>query len=203
MENYFLFILSLVCLLLIPGPDTALVLTNTMNHGKKGGVMTVLGICCALIAHIILAVIGLSSMLERSVFWFNIIKFSGAIYLIYIGINSLAALRRKSKVDYSTSLSKDDHCFRQGLLSNLLNPKVVLFFLSFLPQFINAASNHMGQFLILGFTHLLLTIVFFSIYIAIIDKYSHVMTPTAYRIINSVTGILLMVFGIKLAIFRE
>jgi threonine/homoserine/homoserine lactone efflux protein len=203
MENYFLFIITSICLLLIPGPDTALALTNTLNFGKKGGTLTIIGICCALIVHIILAIIGLSSLLEKSVFWFNTIKFLGAIYLIYIGVKSLGSIRKNSTIGFRSGLciSNTNHCFRQGLLSNLLNPKVVLFFLSFLPQFISTGSNYMVQFFILGFTHLTLTIVYFAIYIGLIHKYSNFMNPIAFRTINSITGILLIVFGFKLAIF--
>ncbi|WP_163099245.1 LysE family translocator [Peribacillus alkalitolerans] len=204
METYVLFIFTSICLLLIPGPDMALALANTISYGKKGGAKTILGICSAILMHLFIAIIGLSSLLEKSLVLFNIIKFSGAIYLIYIGVKSIASIRTKSKDDDWRDLSKhnQEHCFRQGFMSNLLNPKVVLFFLSFLPQFIDTNSNHMNQFLLLGLTHLLLTIIYFTVFIGLIHKYSNFMDPSAIRLINSLTGILLIVFGLKLAFFR-
>lgn len=201
MENYYLFALSAICLLIMPGPDTALALTNTLSYGKKGGFKTVLGILCALAVHILAAVIGLSSLIAHSIFLFSAIKFLGALYLIYIGVKSLLSLIKKSDT-VSDLPPKNKACFRQGLLSNLLNPKVILFFLSFLPQFIHTDGNTMIQFLTLGGIHLFLTISYYTLYISVINRFGNQINPIAFRTISSVTGMVLILFGIKLAFFH-
>ena len=112
---------------------------NTLVAGKVGGVKTVFGTCIALLIHTLAAVIGLSALIVKSALLFSIFKYVGALYLIYIGIKALLAVRNKEGVDTNDiSLhNEDEHtsCFRQGFLTNLLNPKVAVFFLTFYRNF--------------------------------------------------------------------
>lgn len=203
-ENYFLFIIMSICLIILPGPDTAMATKNTLVAGKVGGVKTVFGTCIALLIHTLAAVIGLSALIVKSALLFSIFKYVGALYLIYIGIKALLAVRNKEGVDTNDiSLHNEaEHtsCFRQGFLTNLLNPKVAVFFLTFLPQFLNPNHNTFIQLLVMGLTYLILTVIWFAFYIFLIDKISAFMKkPKTQRYIQGLTGIVLIGFGIKLA----
>ncbi|HDR7801606.1 LysE family translocator [Bacillus tropicus] len=203
-ENYFLFIIMSICLIILPGPDTAMATKNTLVAGKVGGVKTVFGTCVALLIHTLAAVIGLSALIVKSALLFSIFKYVGALYLIYIGIKALLAVRNKEDVatnDISlNNENKHSSCFRQGFLTNLLNPKIAVFFLTFLPQFLNPNHNTFIQLLIMGLTYLVLTVIWFAFYIFLIDKISAFMKkPKTQRYIQGLTGVVLIGFGIKLA----
>ncbi|WP_459503123.1 LysE family translocator [Bacillus sp. C1] len=204
MENYFLFIIMSICLIILPGPDTAMATKNTLTSGKMGGVKTVFGTCIALLIHTLAAVIGLSALIVKSAFIFSIFKYVGAIYLVYLGIQALLSLKSKNSPDIHEIPiqhgDKNSSCFRQGFLTNLLNPKIAVFFLTFLPQFLNPNHNTLVQFLIMGLTYLVLTVIWFAFYIFLIDKISIFMKkPTTQRYVQGITGIVLIGFGIKLA----
>lgn len=203
-ENYFLFIIMSICLIILPGPDTAMATKNTLVAGKVGGVKTVFGTCVALLIHTLAAVIGLSALIVKSALLFSIFKYVGALYLIYIGIKALLAVRNKEDVATNEiSLNNENEhsfCFRQGFLTNLLNPKIAVFFLTFLPQFLNPNHNTFIQLLIMGLTYLVLTVIWFAFYIFLIDKISAFMKkPKTQRYIQGLTGVVLIGFGIKLA----
>jgi len=207
-ENYLLFIIMSICLIILPGPDTAMATKNTLVAGKVGGVKTVFGTCIALLIHTLAAVIGLSALIVKSALLFSIFKYVGALYLIYIGIKALLAVKNKEGVNTNdVSINNDkEHtsCFRQGFLTNLLNPKIAVFFLTFLPQFLNPSHNTFIQLLVMGLTYLVLTIIWFAFYIFLIDKISAFMKkPKTQRYIQGLTGIVLIGFGIKLALEKN
>ncbi|AFU12985.1 MULTISPECIES: LysE family translocator [Bacillus] len=207
-ENYLLFIIMSICLIILPGPDTAMATKNTLVAGKMGGVKTVFGTCVALLIHTLAAVIGLSALIVKSALLFSIFKYVGALYLIYIGIKALLAVKNKEGVNTNdVSINNDkEHtsCFRQGFLTNLLNPKIAVFFLTFLPQFLNPSHNTFIQLLVMGLTYLVLTIIWFAFYIFLIDKISAFMKkPKTQRYIQGLTGIVLIGFGIKLALEKN
>ncbi|EJR54545.1 LysE family translocator [Bacillus cereus] len=203
-ENYFLFIIMSICLIILPGPDTAMATKNTLVAGKMGGVKTVFGTCVALLIHTLAAVIGLSALIVKSALLFSIFKYVGALYLIYIGIKALLAVKNQEGVNTNdVSMNTDNEhtpCFRQGFLTNLLNPKIAVFFLTFLPQFLNPSHNTLIQLLVMGLTYLVLTVIWFAFYIFLIDKISAFMKkPKTQSYIQGLTGIVLIGFGIKLA----
>ncbi len=197
-----------ICLIILPGPDTAMATKNTLVAGKIGGVKTVFGTCVALLIHTLAAVIGLSALIVKSALLFSIFKYVGAVYLVYIGIKALLAVRNTEDLNTNDVPINNDNkhtsCFRQGFLTNLLNPKVAVFFLTFLPQFLNPNHNTFIQLLVMGLTYLILTVIWFAFYIFLIDKISAFMKkPKTQRYIQGITGIVLIGFGIKLAFERN
>ena len=155
-ENYLGFIIAAIVMNLTPGADTVYILTRSISQGKKAGVYSVLGIGTGAIVHIFLAAFGLSMVLMQSMTLFLCVKWMGAAYLIYLGIKSV---RDKSKLfggDQANFEALDTvKIWRQGFFTNLLNPKVAIFFLSLLPQFIKPDFVHNATpFLILGGTFL-------------------------------------------------
>ncbi len=153
-ENYLGFIIAGILLNLTPGADTMYILTRSITQGRRAGIYSVLGITTGGLIHTTLAAFGLSIILAKSAFAFNMIKYIGVAYLVYLGIKMI--LEKNNLFDNEAQKVENTDIFkiyRQGLLTNVLNPKVALFFLSFLPQFINPHyANGPIPFLILGVT---------------------------------------------------
>jgi threonine/homoserine/homoserine lactone efflux protein len=150
-HQLWLFVLSGVLLNVTPGPDTAYIIGRSVQMGWRGGAAAAIGICCGCLVHVFAAAVGLSALLMASSAAFTVLKWVGAAYLLFTGLQML--LSRPSPVAETaapaeTSLSR---VFWQGALTNVLNPKVALFFLAFLPQFVAADSAHKTlAFLLLG-----------------------------------------------------
>ena len=154
--NYKLFILSGILLNITPGADTLYILGRGISQGRKSAIISALGISAGCLVHTILAAFGLSAILEKSIFAFNIVKWIGALYLIYLGINSIKSKEIVFDNIENTKIISSKKIFLEGVVTNVLNPKVALFFLSFLPQFISTNNNYgFIPFLILGFTFII------------------------------------------------
>jgi len=141
-DNFYLFLTVSLLINLAPGPDMIYTVARTLSQGTRAGIFSALGICAGCLFHITAAVFGLSAAIEQSVLIFSIIKYAGAVYLVYLGIRSL--IRKKVVAEaQAVRLTTNRKIFFQGMLTNILNPKVAIFFLSFLPQFINPNSVHL------------------------------------------------------------
>lgn len=152
-HDYGLFIASSVLLHLIPGQDTLYILSRSIGQGRRAGIASALGITAGTIVHTLAAALGLSAILATSAMAFLIVKYAGAAYLVYLGMRTMFA--RASMVAPLEHLGAADTraAFRQGLLTNVLNPKVALFFLALLPQFIAPESpTKVAAFVALGLT---------------------------------------------------
>ena len=143
------FAIASLALLVIPGPAVLYIINRSVSDGRSIGFAGVLGIELGTFMHVLAATAGLSAILAASPSAFNAVKYSGAVYLIFIGLRTLA--RRPVIIDASASSMTKTQAFRQGFIINTLNPKVALFFLSFLPQFIDQdKSSNALQALTLG-----------------------------------------------------
>jgi RhtB (resistance to homoserine/threonine) family protein len=193
-----------ILLILLPGPDTAIATKNTLTVGRTGGFRTMFGTCCALLIHTLAAVVGLSAIIVKSAFLFSIFKYFGAVYLVFLGIKTLWALRQNKTAPTEMSAESkygNKSCFKQGFLTNLLNPKVAVFFLTFLPQFVSSGSPSFIPFLIMGITYTLLTAVWFLFYIYLLNQIRTFMKkPRTQMWMEGITGTILIGFGVKLAL---
>src|SRR5438309_12022655 len=134
----------------IPGPAVTYVVSRSIGHGRAAGLVSVLGIVTGTLCHVVAAALGISAVLASSAVAFQFVKYLGAAYLLYLGIKTL---RRKDEqlVEADTGETKLIRIYGQGLLVNVLNPKTALFFLAFLPQFVDPAHGHITlQILQLG-----------------------------------------------------
>lgn len=206
MENFYLYVIMCILLIILPGPDTAITTKNTITFGRSGGIKTMFGSCCALLIHTSAAVVGLSAIIVKSALLFSVFKYVGAVYLVYLGIKTLLALRVREEASTTSerrtnSKYESKSCFKQGFLTNILNPKVAVFFLTFMPQFLNSSNNTFIPFLIMGITYTVLTTVWFLFYIYLINQISTFMKkPKTQTFIEGMTGTILIGFGIKLAL---
>lgn len=139
-------------LIISPGPDMIYVITRGMAHGRRAGMVSAIGVVCGILVHTTAAALGLTLILQTSALAFLLVKFVGAAYLIYLG---LKAWRDQNTFDLQTSSSSANSgaLFWQGVLSNVFNPKIAIFFLAFLPQFVDQGSGHVTlQMIFLGIT---------------------------------------------------
>lgn len=148
------FLLTGILLNLTPGNDTIFILTRSISQGKKAGIVSALGIGTGSVIHTILAAYGISIIIAKSIVLFTVIKYAGAIYLLYIGYKLLMA---KSQLGAETIIENKSvdyfNIYRAGIITNVLNPKVALFFIAFLPQFIDpTVKSTVLSFLLLGIT---------------------------------------------------
>jgi threonine/homoserine/homoserine lactone efflux protein len=154
--NFDLFILAGVLLNLTPGPDFAYIVARSVQFGYRAGMVAALGICVGCFAHIAAAAVGLSALIATSSLAFAVLKWAGALYLAYVGISMLRAREAGSGPTRATNPLQSPgsgSVFWQGFLTNALNPKVAIFFLALLPQFIRTdAPSKLLAFLALGLT---------------------------------------------------
>lgn len=151
-------------LIISPGPDFLYVTTRGIAQGRKAGILSAAGISIGLLVHTVLAALGLSALLQTSGFLFQAVKFTGAAYLIYLGIK--AFLSKESIIQQDVNSIKLDGItiFRQGVLTNVFNPKAIITFMAFIPQFINPVDGNASfQIIILGAVIAFLAIVWFGI----------------------------------------
>ena len=151
-HDYWLFVLSAVLLNIAPGQDTLYILGRSIGQGRRIGIASALGVSAGTVVHTFAAALGLSAIVAASATAFLAIKLIGAAYLVYLGVRALLA--PSSVLDVNTARTGGaGRAFRQGLVTNVLNPKVGLFFLAFLPQFVAADEAHATYgFLLLGLT---------------------------------------------------
>lgn len=214
MDPRFLAFLALAALLTItPGADTALVTRNTLRYGRTAALFTTLGISLGLTVHATLSGLGLSVILRQSATAFEAVKLVGAAYLIFLGVRSFLEARRMpsdppSAIRHQPSVHNDEHvargCFMQGLLTNVLNPKVALFYLTFLPQFISPGEPVLQKSLLLAGVHICMGLAWLSAYAYLLSRISAVMLrPTVKRRLEQVTGGMLLALGIGLVWERQ
>jgi threonine/homoserine/homoserine lactone efflux protein len=144
-----LFLAAATLLAVTPGPGIFYVLTRTLSGGKREGILSAFGTFIGGLVHVVAAAFGLSAVLAASATAFAVIKYAGAIYLVWLGFRMIRA--RNVPMDEPSDARTTNHAFRQGVATEILNPKTALFFLSFLPQFVSPALGHVVlQFLLLG-----------------------------------------------------
>lgn len=143
-ETLLLFCVTAFALIITPGPNQIYIIARSTSQGRKAGLLSVLGVDTGTLVHVVAASLGLSALLASSALAFSIVKYVGASYLIYLGIRTW--LSKADTPELATpELSSGKRVFFQGMLTNVLNPKVALFFLAFLPQFVNKSHGHVAE----------------------------------------------------------
>jgi threonine/homoserine/homoserine lactone efflux protein len=149
-ETLLLFCVTALALIITPGPNQIYIIARSTSQGRKAGFISVLGVDSGTLVHVVSASLGLTALLASSALAFSIVKYIGAAYLIYLGIRTWLSKADTSELA-TPELSSGTWVFFQGMLTNVLNPKVALFFLALLPQFVDKSLGHVAdQMLILG-----------------------------------------------------
>jgi len=193
----------LVLLTISPGADMALIARITIARGRGAAFVTSLGICSGLLVHATASALGLSVILATSAEAFTLVKIAGAAYLAYLGVRALRDSFRD--IDGSdTQLLRPGTSFLQGLLNNVLNPKVAVFYLTFLPQFIDPAGNVLAQSLAFAVAHGVMGLLWLSAYAYVLARMSAFFQRRGVRRwLERITGTVLVGLGARLALERR
>lgn len=195
------FLSAAIILTIMPGPDNLFTLAQSISKGKKAGIYTTLGLCTGLLFHITATTIGLAAIVYHSAIAFNIIKYAGATYLLFLAYKSFTDKSSSLDLKATDSLSYKS-LYKKGIIMNLLNPKVSLFFLAFFPQFINDDSGYVSlQMLFLGILFLIQTVIIFGFISIFAGKLGEFLrqNKTISKKINFIQGCLFSIIGLKIA----
>lgn len=198
------FVAAVTILVLIPGPNTVLILSNTISGGRKAGLATVLGVETGTLVHTVASALGLSALLAASATAFDTLKYAGAAYLAYLGVRAFLE-RDQPLLGPSAARMGPARAYRSAVLTNVLNPKVALFFLALLPQFVRPErGNLVLQIFTLGAIVSGVGSVFAILLVLGTSSVGGLMKNAAFiRRLRQVTGFVLLGLGVRLALARR
>ena len=201
MPDLGLFLVASALLTIAPGPDIVYVLTRGISQGRRAGFAAALGFATGVIFHTALAALGIAALIRSSEFAFSLVRYAGAAYLIYLGIRALAS-RSAFTLGQENSAIALWTVYKQSVIGNALNTKVTLFFLSFLPQFIDVSAGHVElQMVLLGAVFMLQTVLIFgavAFFSGAISEKLRSNSAISDRL-NIFTGIIFIALGIRVA----
>ena len=204
-HDFGFFLVAGILLNLTPGPDTAYILGRSIAQGREAGIAPALGICVGSIFHTSAAALGLSAILATSALAFGAIKLLGGVYLVFLGLKMIFERGGQLSLPSNFRRRTRNAAFRQGILTNVLNPKVALFFLAFLPQFIDPASNaKVLAFVVLGLTFVTTG----TVWCVIVAWFASALSgrirnnETIGRSLNRAAGALFVLIGVRLVTVR-
>ena len=195
------FIPASIALIVAPGPDSLYVLTQSISGSQRIGLLAAGGTSTGILVHTTAAVFGLSAILRTSAVAYTVVKYAGALYLLYLGIQTI---RHKEDFDLQTddTDTNSKESYQGGVMTNTLNPKVAIFFLAFLPQFIPANSDAWLDMMLLGTLYAALTLFYLGTLAIISSRIKTVLTthPRVTDVIRWAAGSVIVGFGIELAV---
>ncbi len=199
------YIVLATALAVSPGPDVLFVVANGMRHRAKGAIASALGIGAGSVVHALAAAIGVSAVIAASPVAFDILRYGGALYLAYLGIQAMRSwYRSASTPDSGPTVSETSawKVFQRGLVTNVLNPKVVVFYLALLPQFVNVDLGHVGlQIFLLGSIHNIIGLVFLLCVGLAAGRASGWLASTGFgRWMDGIAGVFFVGLALRLAI---
>jgi threonine/homoserine/homoserine lactone efflux protein len=209
------FTIAAIFITLLPGADTMLVIRSVLTRGQTAGLITTIGICCGLFFHATLSALGLSVILVHSAMVFQVVKYAGACYLVFLGIQTIRHSLRHHRKDMAVvtvqhgwpagapapERNRWKQSLLEGWLSNVLNPKVAIFYLAFLPQFITPTDPVLAKSLLLAGIHFVLGIVWLCTMVLFLGRVGTYIASSGIRQkIELATGAILIALGVRLAL---
>lgn len=202
-------LIAVTLLTITPGLDTMLIIRNSGRGGWRDGAASSLGICSGLFVHATVSALGISLILLKTAWAFNTLKFAGAAYLIWLGVTSWKHAIHSPQCmlpDNPHSSGNDFNLrrsLREGFLSNILNPKTVIFYMAFLPQFIDPSESPLLQSLFVAGLHFCVAMVWQCLLASMVDRARNwLQNPGVNRVFHGLTGSIMMMIGFKL-VFEE
>ncbi len=204
------FTIASAIMAITPGNDTILTMKNSLAGGKTAGLATTAGIICGCLVHASFSALGISIILVKSAELFNAVKMLGAAYLIFLGVKGLWSLwRSRGEVeDATTTVARSGksarRAFVEGLMTNVLNPKVAVFYLSFLPQFISPGDDVVSRSFLLAGIHQLVGAIWLASLVVFVTRMRGIVTRMSIkRKLEAATSTVLIAFGLKLALEKR
>jgi threonine/homoserine/homoserine lactone efflux protein len=198
------FLVASVLVTVIPGADMALITRQVLVGGPALAQRTIFGNLTGLLVHGAALAAGLSALLVASATAYSVVKLAGAAYLIYLGVQALLASRHPPTDAPPAAIAAPGRAFVQGLISTVLNPKPALFFLTFLPQFVNRDAAVLPQTLTLAGVHVIVGLIWLSVYARLVHRARGLLTaPRVKAWLERTTGAVLIAFGLRVAVERR
>jgi RhtB (resistance to homoserine/threonine) family protein len=190
-------------IVVLPGPDMALVLQNGLARGRRAAVETALGINAGLLVWAVAAALGIAALLHASAPAFTALKLAGAAYLVWLGARALRDAWRGTG-EVAAAAPRRSSPFRHGLLSNLLNPKIALVFTTLIPQFVDPEGAAAAQTLLLAAIFIALGLAWLTSYALLVARIGALLRRSVVRrVLNALTGAVLTALGVRLALERR
>jgi RhtB (resistance to homoserine/threonine) family protein len=203
MRDVAAFVSVVALIVVLPGPDMALVLQNGLSGGRRAALETAVGINAGLLVWAVAAALGIAALLRASGPAFTLLKLAGAAYLVWLGLRAVATAWRGRAHTSAGHLARRRRPspFRQGLLSNLLNPKIALVFTTLIPQFVDPGDPALPQTLLLAAIFIAMGLVWLTSYALFVARIGALLRRSAVqRFLNAVTGTVLTALGVRLAL---
>jgi threonine/homoserine/homoserine lactone efflux protein len=206
-SELFSFCVVAILFALSPGPDTVLVVSRALAHGRHSALLTALGCSSGLLVWGIASAVGVAAIFNASATLFTALKLAGAAYLIVLGLQAIGRAHHRASKAIQTTGAQPTHrpqppgwTFRHGLLTNLLNPKAGVFFIAVLPQFIDASDSVLTTTLIFAVVDACISMAALSVYMTLaLGAGTLLRRPAAGRAVDRISGASLIIFGIRLA----
>lgn len=206
-EYFLTFLVTALVFIMTPGIDTVFILNKSIGQGKRAGIYSTFGISAGVLVHTLFAALGLSLIIAKSALAFTVIKYLGAGYLIYLGISKIISKSTIVKaVDDKEIGNSNKQNFISGVVTNVLNPKVALFFLAFFPLFINPMLvDTPTPFIILGLTYACLGVLWFLILTLFSSTFSKklISKEKVSKWLNKGSSIVFILMGLKIALTKK
>jgi threonine/homoserine/homoserine lactone efflux protein len=200
LELYLAFLLATVVITIVPGPAVTMVVANSLTHGTRAGLLNVAGAQLALALLIGVILVGLASIIETMGWWFDWVRLAGAAYLIWIGVKLLRSSGELAESGRATA--PRGGFFLQGFLVMLSNPKALLFFGAFIPQFVDPRGNYVDQVILLGATAMVVAIFSDGGYAVLSGRARHLLSRRRVQLASRIGGACLIGGGVWLAFAR-
>jgi threonine/homoserine/homoserine lactone efflux protein len=198
------FLVGSILVTVIPGADMALVTRQVLVGGPSLAQRTILGNLAGIMVHGVALAAGLSALLVASAGAYTAVKLAGAAYLVYLGVQALLDSRRPPSEEPAAAIAAPRRAFLAGLISTVLNPKPALFFLTFLPQFVDRDGPVLGQTLALAAIHVAVGLVWLSLYARLVNRARVVLAaPRVKAWLERTTGAVLIALGLRVAVERR
>ncbi|MDH5632690.1 MAG: LysE family translocator [Gammaproteobacteria bacterium] len=199
---YISFIIASVVLIIIPGPNVLVIVSTSVAHGAGRGLQTVAGTSSAMVVQLLVAALGTSWVVRSVSEGFSWLRWLGVVYLVYLGASHLVRLFKSADTEYVPETGRGT--FARGFAVSLTNPKTILFFSAFLPQFVSSDEAYLGQIMLLSVTFLVLATVLDSLYALLAGRLGGLARASfAQRVQHGVSGVLYLAAGAWLAALRR
>ncbi|MDJ0832997.1 MAG: LysE family translocator [Gammaproteobacteria bacterium] len=184
-----------------PGADTMLVIKNSLRNGKQAGWATTIGVLGGTLFHALISALGISLVIAQSEWLFHLVKMTGAAYLVWLGIQTLRTIPHRAEVSSDHQRLTLRNSLAEGLITNLLNPKVAIFYIAFLPQFISPGDPVLAKSILLACIHNILSLVWLGgLATAIGSGRNFIQQPSVQQWLSRLSGIILIGLGVRLAL---